>query len=75
MSLDKLKRVIWILQERHKGCQYVLKRQIRKALMEEIGTSEVSLKENVARLKELGWIRQKGRYTFTIEKTSEWESL
>ena len=57
MTLDKFKRVIWRLQEMdtHKPDIYTNK-QIRLAIMEEIGTDERTISVTMKKMIELGWL-------------------
>ena len=52
MTIDKLKRVLWRLQEMEKSGLYTAN-QIRRAIMEECGTDERTLSVNLKRLTEL----------------------
>ena len=54
MTIEKLKRVIWRLQEMQTNEPGVYNnKQIRLAIMEELGTDERTIKVNLARLTEL----------------------
>lgn len=52
MTLDKLKRVMWRLQEMQPGRVYTHS-QIRRAIMEEMGTDDRTIKTAMKRLTEL----------------------
>lgn len=66
MSLDKLKRVIWRLQEKNfKGGKIPI-RELRNAIFHECGTDVRTIKNNMALLMELGWLRRATRYSFYI---------
>ena len=55
MSIDKLKRVVWRLNEMETREPGVYKtKQIRLAIMEEIGTDERTIKTTIKQLIELG---------------------
>ena len=71
MSIEKLKRVMWRLQELAedwiKRNGYVPEHLLRKAILEEIGTDEETIRLNIAKLVELGWVKrvQKRRWSMT----------
>lgn len=67
MSLDKLKRVIWRLQDKGIEKRFSIM-QLRRAIMDECGTDERTLNINMARLVELGWIKRETRYTFHMQE-------
>ena len=58
MSIDKLKRVIWRLEESSSCDDKLPERMLRNAIMQEIGTNEVTIKNNIGKLVELGWIKR-----------------
>jgi len=76
MSIDKLKRVIWRLQEipgvRENNCR-IRESEIRKAIMYEIGTNQVTIDNNLAKLVELKWIKRVAKKNWVIinENTPE----
>lgn len=54
MTQDKLKRVIWRLQEmKTDEPKCYTHKQIRLAIMEELGTDERTIKTNIDKLREL----------------------
>lgn len=67
MSIQKLKRVMWRLREMNKGNRILHTSMLRKAIMLEIGTDEVTIKRNIQKLKELEWIDQRTRHIFHVE--------
>jgi hypothetical protein len=54
MTIDKLRRVVWRLQELHTP-RFSLA-DLRKAVMYECGTDERTIKANIKKLKELEFI-------------------
>ena len=57
MSIDKLKRVIWRLQEMKTATPGVYNnKQIRLAIMEECGTDERTIRTTINKLAELGML-------------------
>lgn len=55
MTIDKLKRVLWRLKEIQPGGNYSEK-QIRLAIMEEIGTDERTIKATIKKMRELNML-------------------
>lgn len=65
---DKLKRVIWRLQEQNpanKDNRYSL-HQLRRCIMFECGTNFRTIEVNIASLLELRWLKRINRYSFKI---------
>ncbi|KKK46993.1 hypothetical protein LCGC14_3159680 [marine sediment metagenome] len=61
MSIDKLKRVLWRLQEMKSEQPGIYSNgQIRKAIMEEIGTDQRTVDNNIKHLRELGLLKPAG---------------
>ena len=56
MSLDKLKRVCYLLRERH-GTATFIRKDIDHAIAQEIGTNHRTIQNNYALLKEHGFIK------------------
>lgn len=56
MSLDKFKRVCYLLRERH-GNENFTKTSIENAIAQEIGTNRRTIKENLQDLKKHGFIK------------------
>lgn len=67
MSVDKLKRVIWLLREKYPGCTTFSLVALRIAIMEEIGTSEQCIKLNQKKILELGYLKRISRWQFHDE--------
>ena len=67
MGIDRLKRVVWRLQELHKKT-FSLK-ELRKAVIYECGTDDRTIDRNIARLKEVGFIHCKQGYTYEFGET------
>lgn len=67
MTIDKLQRVMQRLGS--KG-GVVLRRDIRKAIMKEIGTDERTITRTIDKLKELDYVKRKGPHIFELT----WES-
>jgi len=67
MSTDSLKRVIWRLQELRviPDGIYTLS-EIELAIMKECGTDPRTIKNNIANLIKLKWIKRINRYNFKI---------
>lgn len=69
MSIDKLKRVVWRLNEMKTSQPGVYTtKQIRLAIMEEIGTDERTIKEVTKKLIELKLIIHEGIGMMKINK-------
>lgn len=64
-TTDKLKRIIWRLQEMPGYPEMELK-QIRKAIMFEKGTDERTIDKAINDLKELGWLHRLNRWDFKV---------
>jgi hypothetical protein len=54
MSVEKLARVLWRLESQNKDP--LRHKDLKRAIMLEIGTDPRTIKTNTQRLKELGWI-------------------
>jgi len=72
MTLDKLKRVIWRLTEM-KPNEHGLytRKQIRRAIFEEIGLDERTVRKTIRLLRELGWIKGKLMVGLEVKKDVE----
>lgn len=70
MTIDKFKRVVWRLQEKatYTSGDTISLSELRRAIMQEIGTDERTIIHNIAHMKEIGYIKQLCRYTFIINK-------
>lgn len=64
MGIDKLKRVMWRLREKHPDLSYIRKTDLETAIMIECGTNPKTLMINIKSLLKLGWIKQKHRHVF-----------
>lgn len=67
ISKDKLKRVCYLLRERH-GNKPFIRKDIDDAIAEEVGTNRRTIKDNYAQLKEYGFIKGiygSGKYFIT----------
>mgnify|MGYP003146930608 CR=1 FL=1 len=73
MSLEKLKRVMWLLRERHPGSDLTLK-QIRFAIMQEVGADKRTIKKYMDLLKELGWVKRDNYHCFTVTQEGHTET-
>lgn len=60
MSLEKFKRVAWRLQEMKSIAGVYTNKQIRLAIMEEIGTDERTIDVTIKKMKELGILKAAG---------------
>ena len=58
MAIEKLKRVIWTLQEMKTKTSAYSHKQIRQAIMEEIGTDERTISTTIKKLAELGLLKR-----------------
>ena len=68
MTIEKYRRVIWRLEEIGiDGTPYIYPlRDVRKALMQEIGTDERTIENNMKRMIELKYIKRIGRWYFKL---------
>lgn len=70
MSIEKLKRVIWRLQEMKTAEPGVYSnKQIRLAIMEEIGTDPRTIEVNIKHLTELKLLQPAGMGKMKIDQT------
>ena len=67
MGIDRLKRVVWRLQELHTPT-FSLK-QLRIAVIYECGTDERTVQENIKKLKEVGFVHCRNGYTYELGDT------
>ena len=63
MTIEKLQRVILLLRERYPKRIYTLK-QVRNAIMTEIGTDDRTLMVSMEKIRELGYLRRYSRHVF-----------
>lgn len=68
MGLEISKRILWRLQEGYKDKYKVTLKQLRRAIMEETGVSERTIKEHIKRLVELELIKRESRYMYSFRK-------
>lgn len=69
MTIEKLKRVLWRLEEQNPEYQQTNRyseKQLRRAIMFECGIDERTIIQNIKRLKELGWLKQRTRFGYTL---------
>jgi|TARA_Y100000310_G_scaffold309525_1_gene353701 predicted transcriptional regulator len=71
MTYENLRRVIWLLKERSISGEYLKLKQVRLAIMKEIGTDERTIKATLKKLKELGWLKRLNYHHFEI--AGDWE--
>ena len=64
MTIDKYRRVIWRLEEL--GKSKVKLKELRLAMMKEIGTDERTIKNNLAKMIELKYIKRLGMWDFKL---------
>jgi|TARA_R100000501_G_scaffold1770_1_gene4798 hypothetical protein len=64
MTIDKYRRVIWRLEEL--GKSKVKLKELRLAMMKEIGTDERTIKNNLAKMIELKYIKRLGMWDFRL---------
>ena len=69
MSLEALKRVVWRLRELK--LEKVSLKQLRRAIMAEIGTDERTIKLTINKLKELELVTETCMYDLTTESLDE----
>ncbi len=62
MAIDKFKRVIWRLE----GKKIRLTRELRRAIMLEIGTGDRTIRKTIEKMQELGWLKRKSRWEWYI---------
>jgi len=65
-NIDRLKRVIWRLNEKYPQGATVSYKDVRRAIMFEIGTSIECTRRNIKCLKELGWLKRINRFQFIV---------
>lgn len=63
MTINKLQRVMQRLGQLD---EHIALTQLRRAIMREIGTDERTIKTNIAKLKELGYLKRLTRHTFKV---------
>lgn len=61
MTVEKLKRVLWRVRERHPGKIGITNYELRRAIMYELGTDQRTYKNNRKALIQLGWIKSHSR--------------
>lgn len=66
MSVEKLERVMWRLRARNPNKEVISNVELRRCIMLEIGTDSRTQWNNRKALKELGWIKAKGRHHITL---------
>ena len=72
-GIDKLKRVMWRVTDKHPKGTRVSILVLRKALMFECGTEPRTIDRHIKTLKELGWIKLMSRYSFRVlEYEDDW---
>ena len=70
MTIDKFKRVIWRLREMKSGNKYTHK-QIRLAIMQEIGTDERTIEVTIKSMAELGLLKKEEFGIMSAEQNIE----
>jgi|TARA_R100000501_G_C2549295_1_gene64644 hypothetical protein len=68
MTLDKFKRVLWRLEEMPNNNGEYNNKQIRLAIMEEIGTDERTIRRTITKMRELKLLTAAGWGNMTIKK-------
>lgn len=73
MTIEKLKRVMWRLQEI--GTKNIKRSDVQKAIMIECGTSRQTYYNNIEALCKLGWLqRRKWKFRITgLHETEDYE--
>jgi hypothetical protein len=66
MGLDKLKRVMQCLWLKKNEKNLVTFNDVRKAIYENVGTDERTVKNTLKPLKSLGWLKRKNREQFIV---------
>ena len=66
MSIDKLKRIIWRLQEKGFNDRVPIA-ELRKSIIYECGTDERTILNNIQKLMELKWLKRRTRYSLYIQ--------
>ena len=64
MSIEKFRRVIWRLEEL--SLKVVKLKQLRKAIMLEIGTDEATIKRNIMAMIDLRFIKRLNRWEYKL---------
>ena len=66
MFKENLRKVIWRLEELDKFNNYCNLKELRNAIMLEIGTDDRTIKNNLKKLKKLKYIKRLSRWEFKI---------
>lgn len=64
MSAEKLRRVVWLLRERFPNAEWYSLTELRKAIIEEIGSDERTIKGNIDSIIEVGYLKRLNRHQF-----------
>lgn len=64
MTVEQLKRVMWIIKEEHKSLDKISLAMLRKAIMHECGTDPRTITKHTSALLKLGWIRRRNTGPF-----------
>jgi len=56
-GVEKLKRVMWRLEENHKNKKYITKKDVELEIIKECGIDPRTIKNNLNVLKKLKWIK------------------
>lgn len=57
MTIEKLKRVMWRIREKHPNKSMIMMNDLTRAIMYEVGTYDDTIKRVKKQLIMLGWIR------------------
>jgi len=72
MTRERLSRVIWRLREMGEVSPSLFSyHQVRKAIMEEIGTDERTIKTNITKILELGLLKRLNLHRFRDEHNND----
>ena len=64
-GIEGLRRIVWLLRERYPEQNNLFQlKQIRLAIMEEVGVDERTIKNQLAKLQEMGMLKRINRWWF-----------
>ena len=66
MAIEKFRRVIWRLEEIKPNSKDIDLKELRKAIMHEIGTDGRTIVLSISRMIELGYLKRHSRWAFTV---------
>ena len=66
MTINKLEAVMWRLRKQHPDTKYISNKDLRRAVMYEIGTDMRTYSNTRKALKDIGYIRIHGKTRFVM---------